>query len=440
MRWLFETLVGRTVVVLLLGIATVQGSSLWFYEATLNSEAVLANEKQLAERLTAIYRAVLHIPPRDRDALTHDLAGGVIEAHWGLQRRASADPLATETWAGLRDRLVAAVPAWAENGLVIGSDQANASSHLAAISMQLPDGSWLNVDLLASHSHHSRSDSAILSTTLMAFGVVIVAVLLIRWLTRPLERFAEAARKLYASADRAPVPETGPYEIRTLAHAFNEMQGRIRRLITARTQALAAVSHDLKTPLTRLRMRIDEIGNAETQRAIAADLSEMEAMIDATLSYLRGDRSDEEMRPVDLIAIIATIADDARDAGDSVSLDAPRSIVVHGRHLALKRALTNLIQNAIKYGGVAAITVRAEHGQARVCVADEGPGIPDQDMDAMFEPFVRLDHSRNRGSGGFGLGLTIANEIVRAHGGTISLANRTEGGLCVTVLLEAQSD
>ncbi|MBN8938361.1 MAG: HAMP domain-containing protein [Rhizobiales bacterium] len=440
MRWLFETLVGRTVVVLLLGIATVQGTSLWFYEATLNSAAVLANEKQLAERLTVIYRTVLRIPQRDRDAVTHDLAGGVIEAHWSLQRRAVADPHAAEAWAGLRDRLVGLVPAWAEGGLVIGVDQANAASHLAAISMQLPDGSWLNIDLLASHAHHPRSDSTILSTTLLALGVVIAAVLMIRWLTRPLELFAEAARTLYASTDRVPVPETGPWEIRTLARAFNEMQGRIRRLVTARTQALAAVSHDLKTPLTRLRMRIEEIGNGETRASIAADLTEMERMIDATLSYLRGDRSDEEMRPVDLVAIIETITDDARDAGGRASLDAPRSIVVFGRHLALKRALTNIVQNAIKYGDCADIRVRAEPGRVRISVADEGPGIPEAEMDAMFEPFVRLDQSRNGDTGGFGLGLTIANEIIAAHGGTISLENRRERGLEVTILLARPED
>lgn len=435
MRWLFETLVGRTVIVLLLGIATVQGTSLWFYEATLNNEAVLANEKQLADRLTAIYRAVVRLPPRDRDAVTHDLAGGVIEAHWGLQQRAAADPQAAEAWAGLRDRLVALVPAWADDGLIVGADQTNAGSHLAAISMQLPDGSWLNIDLLATHIHHRRSDSAILSTTLMALGVVIVAVLMIRWLTRPLELFAEAARNLYASADRVPVPETGPREIKTLARAFNEMQGRIRRLVTARTQALAAVSHDLKTPLIRLHMRIEEIGNTETRASISADLSEMERMIDATLSYLRGDRSEEEMRPVDLIAIVETIADDARDIGGTVGVDAPRSIVVQGRLLALKRALTNVVQNAIKYGGVADIRIRAEHGLARICIGDDGPGIPEDKMEEMFEPFVRLDHSRNSDSGGFGLGLTIANEIVRAHGGTVSLENRKTGGLVVTVLL-----
>jgi len=439
-RWLFETLVGRTVIVLLLGIATVQGGSLWFYEATLNSEAVLANEKQLADRLTGIYRAILRIPPRDRDAATHDLAGGVIEAHWGPLQRAAADPHASEKWAGLRDRLIGLVPAWAEAGLIIGTDQTNAGSHLAAISMQLPDGSWLNVDLLASHIHHPRSYSAILSTTLMALGVVIGAVLMIRWLTRPLELFAEAARNLYASADRVPVPETGPLEIKTLARAFNEMQGRIRRLMTARTQALAAVSHDLKTPLTRLRMRIDEVGNAETRASIETDLSEMERMIDATLSYLRGDRSEEERRPVDLIAIIETITDDIRDAGGRVSLDAPRSIVVSGRHLALKRALTNIVQNAIKYGDAADIRVRAEPGLARVCVADEGPGIPEAEMDAMFEPFVRLDQSRNGDCGGFGLGLTIANEIIAAHDGTISLENRQTGGLEVTVLIQRLSD
>lgn len=440
MKWLFETLVGRTVIVLLLGIMTVQGASLWYYEATLNNETVLASEKQLADRIISIYRAVLHAPERDRDGVTHDLAGGVIEAHWGRQPNAIADPKVMSTWNGLRERLIALNAEFANDALIVGVDRLDTTSHLASISMRLGDGSWVNVDLVPSHGQHVRSDSAILSTSLMALGVVIVTILLIRWLTRPLETFERAARTLYASTDRAPVPEQGPREIRTLARAFNEMQARIRRLVSARTQALAAVSHDLKTPLTRLRMRLDEVGHAETRNAIATDLAEMESMIDATLSYLRGDRSDEEMRPVDLVAILGTISDDAQDAGAEASLQSPRSIVVRGRHLALKRALSNIVQNAIKYGGRAGIVARAEHDKARVTVEDDGPGIPEEDMDAMFEPFTRVDRSRNRDTGGFGLGLTIASEIVQAHGGTITLENRAEGGLRVTVLLPREPD
>ena len=440
MRWLFETLVGRTVIVLLLGIATVQGASLWYYEATLNNETVLASEKQLADRIIAIYRAVLHAPERDRDGITHDLAGGVIEAHWARQPNAVADEKVMSTWHGLRERLIALNGEFANGALIIGVDRLDTTSHLASISMRLGDGSWVNVDLVPSHGQHVRSDSAILSTSLMALGVVIVTILLIRWLTRPLDLFSKAARTLYTSTDRAPVPETGPREIRTLARAFNEMQARIRRLVGARTQALAAVSHDLKTPLTRLRMRLDEVSNAETRQAIATDLAEMESMIDATLSYLRGDRSDEELRPVDVVAILGTISDDAQDAGAEVGLQSPRSIVVRGRHLALKRAITNIVQNAIKYGGRAAIVARAEHDKARITVEDDGPGIPEADMEAVFEPFTRVERSRNRDTGGFGLGLTIASEIIQAHGGTITLENRAEGGLRVTMLLPRQAD
>jgi len=435
-RWLFETLVGRTIVVLLLGIVTVQATSLWFYEATLNSEAMLANEERLADRLVAIYRSVMRVAPRDRDAAAHDLAGGVIEAHWSVQQRAVASPQSAEAWSSLRTRLADLVPALSDQGLVIGTDQSNEGSlHLAVISMQLPDASWVNIGLLAPHLHHSRSNSTILSTTLMALGVVIITVLLIRWLTRPLGLVADAARNLYASADRIPVPETGPREIKALASAFNEMQDRIRRLVNARTQALAAVSHDLKTPLTRLRMRIEDIGSKKTRASIEADLSEMERMVDATLTYLRGDRADEEMKPVDLVAIVETLADDAQDAGHSVNVEAPRTIVVLGRHLALKRAITNIVQNAVKYGGVAEIRIAEQDGRAVIVVEDQGPGIPAEKVETMFEPFVRLDDSRNSETGGLGLGLTIANEIVRAHGGSIALENRLEGGLRATIQL-----
>jgi len=213
------------------------------------------------------------------------------------------------------------------------------------------------------------------------------------------------------------------------------MQDRIRRLVAARTRALAAVSHDLKAPLTRLRIRANDIGSTETRIAVEADLAEMERMIDATLTYLRGDRSGEETLSVDLMAIIETIVNEAEDLGGKTTVRGPRSLVVVGRYLALKRALTNVVDNAIRYGKRADIDVTADAGNAVIVVTDSGPGIPDRYIEVIFEPFVRLEPSRNHATGGIGLGLTIANEIFRSHGGTIDVFNVSTGGLRVVMRL-----
>jgi signal transduction histidine kinase len=218
--------------------------------------------------------------------------------------------------------------------------------------------------------------------------------------------------------------------------AFNRMQARIDRLIADRTQALAAVSHDLRTPLARMRLRAGFVEDPAAARALDADIDEMEAMIEATLAYLSGDATVEERRPADLVAMLETIVDDAADAGASVTYEGPAQARHPCAPVTLKRAFANLVDNAVKHGG-GRVTVRlADGGEALVVtVEDDGPGIPVAEHDSVFEPFRRLETSRNRGTGGTGLGLTIARRAVEAHGGTITLRNRDGGGLSVGVTL-----
>ena len=223
--------------------------------------------------------------------------------------------------------------------------------------------------------------------------------------------------------------------MRHAAQAFNRMQARIDRLIADRTQALAAVSHDLRTPIARLRLRAGFIEDTEAQRQIDADLDEMEAMITATLAYLRGDAEQEQLRVTDLAAILETLCDDATDAGRLVSYDGPSQARLACRPIAIKRALANLIDNAVKYGGAARVTLRDRGTLVEVAVEDGGPGIPEAEIEAAFEPFRRLDPSRNPESGGSGLGLTIARQVAERHGGTVSLRNRAGGGLVATLTL-----
>jgi signal transduction histidine kinase len=431
-----DSLAARTIIVLLLGIGIVHVASLWTYQNSLTREAELADQARLADRLLTIKRSVMRVPAAEREAVAHDLSGGPIEAHWSRNEHAIAGGPGSAEWDGLGARLRELAPELAEDGLIIGANRKlEDDPHLALISMRLPDASWINVSLVALSPRAPSGHGTLLSTTLMALGATLVSVFLVRWLTKPLSAFAEAAKRFYQSAGVVPVAESGPREVRALASAFNDMQRRIARLIDDRTQALAAVSHDLKTPITRLRFRVDDIADPAVRQAAQADLDDMERMLDQTLAFLRGDRADEEIKPVDLRAILETVTGDLSDAGRPVTLTGSASAILPGRRLALKRAFGNLIDNALKYGGRAMIRAEDAPDAVTVVIEDEGPGIPEADHERALAPFVRLEPSRNQETGGFGLGLTIAHAIISGHKGALMLANRPEGGLAVTVRL-----
>ncbi len=432
-----DSLVLRALAVMLIGIGLVHVASLWTYQHSLTREIELSNDARLADRLLTIKRAVMRVPPAEREAVAHDLSGGPIEAHWSRTEHAIPGGPGSSAWDGLGARLREAAPELADDALVIGANRRLADDpHLALVSMRLPDETWVNVSLVSWKPRVDGGHGALLSTTLMALGAMLVSVLLVRWLARPLSDFTEAARRFYQQRDMTLVPEEGPREVRALASAFNDMQRRITRLVDDRTQTLAAVSHDLKTPITRLRFRIEEIGDGAARDAIAADLDEMERMLDQTLAYLRGDRAGEETKPVDLVAILASLVSDLADAGRKVTLAGAATAVVPGRRLSLKRAFANLIDNALKYGGAAEIEVRTGDS-LEIAIRDRGPGIAPADIERAFAPFVRLEPSRNQETGGFGLGLAIAQAIVEGHGGTLTLANHPEGGLVATIRLPA---
>jgi signal transduction histidine kinase len=283
-------------------------------------------------------------------------------------------------------------------------------------------------------AHASSGHGMLLSTSVMAVGIVLLSVLIARWLTRPIQKMASAVHALNPDSESAKVPEKGPWEVRELGRAFNDMQCRIKHLIDERTRALAAVSHDLRTPLTRLKLRLEDV-NPATASAMAADIDELEQMIEATLSYLKGDNAGEEPRQIDLAALLETLAADATDGGYEVSVSGPRSLIVFGGRIGLKRAFSNIIQNALKYGDRARVSISVLLEAVQVQVDDDGPGIPPDKLSLVLEPFVRLEDSRSRETGGAGLGLAIAKANIKTDGGSLSLSNRPEGGLRVLVTL-----
>jgi len=280
----------------------------------------------------------------------------------------------------------------------------------------------------------------VFSTSAMAIGIVLVSIVLVRGFTAPLSRLARAADRIGRDMSVPPLSEKGPREVRHAARAFNEMQARIRRLVEDRTQTLAAISHDLKTPITRLRLRAEFVEDQETRAKMTRDLDEMETMIDQALAFLRGDGRDETSKPVDISAMLEAIASDLADMGRPIYVSAVPESVLRCKPLALKRALINLIENALKYGGAARIRLDREPDLVRLTIDDEGPGIPESEREKVFSPFYRREESRNRETGGTGLGLTIARAVVRALGGDITLSDAPQKGLRVEVTLPQSHD
>ncbi len=249
-----------------------------------------------------------------------------------------------------------------------------------------------------------------------------------RWLTRPVQRLAEAAQALGHEGSTPPVPEEGPREFRQASRVFNQMQARIRQQLAERDRFVAAVSHDLRTPLTRLRLRTEALAQASERERMGRDIAEMDAMITATLEHLRGAAHAEPLAKVDVRALIDSMADDYLDTGHEIAVDG-RCAPLQVRPGALRRCLDNLVGNALRYGGGAQVSVLDLGTAVRITVRDHGPGLPAQELASVMEPFYRVEPSRNRASGGMGLGLSIARDIALRHGGTLVLRNATGGGL-----------
>ncbi|GAA0592421.1 hypothetical protein GCM10009416_33500 [Craurococcus roseus] len=428
-EWLWPaSLAGRITLTMLAGLLAIHLGSLWLLEQGVLGAAEDGREEQVAERLATARRTIGSLPEEVRGTAAGALSSPDLDIAW--HRAASAAAPVEQGLEPLRARLRELVPDVAELHVgYVGAERRIGGG------MRLADGSWIAFAAPAPNRLEASPHASLASLSAMALGIVLASVLVVRWITKPLRRLATAAEDFGKGAAPVPMPEDGPREVHDAARAFNAMQARIHRLVSDRTQALAAVSHDLRTPIQRLRLRAGFLDDAEAQRSIDADLDEMEAMVEATLAFLRGDADGEEPRPTDLAAILRTLCDDAADRGADVAFTGPDHVSLRLRPVAAKRAFANLIDNAVKYGGAARVTLRDAPAAAVVSVEDDGPGIPEAAMAAVFEPFRRLEASRNRGTGGTGLGLTIARRAVEGHGGTIALANRPGGGLLVTVRL-----
>jgi signal transduction histidine kinase len=301
------------------------------------------------------------------------------------------------------------------------------------VAMPLPDGQWLSFATNLPDSGPAFSRQFLVSMAVMAIIILGVSIWVVRRVTAPLASLAGAAERLGRDVTAPPLPETGTIETRQASRAFNDMQVRLRNLIENRTRLLAAISHDLRTPLTLLRLRAENVGDREERDKMLATIAEMDSMIEATLKFARDEAEAEPPRPTDLTALLQSITDDMSDAGLPVTMEPAQPIIYECRPTALKRALTNLIDNAVKYGKGAHAAIDSTSTTIEITIDDEGSGVPESELKRVFEPFYRIEESRNRDTGGVGLGLAIAQSAVQAHGGQVTLSNRPAGGLRAVV-------
>lgn len=304
------------------------------------------------------------------------------------------------------------------------------------LSLQLSQDSWLNATYRITAPQGIWAKATLLSLFLMGLAVCGVTFMVVRRITRPLATLAAAADALGRGEDGPELKSTGPLEIQTTTTAFNQMRDRLHRFVDDRTRMLAAISHDLRSPLTSLRLRAEMIEDPEIKSKILETLLEMQNMTEATLAFASDDANKEETRDTDLNALIDSITLDLQDMGQDVSFTPPQDTITYRcRLFALKRAIRNLVENAVRYGERARITQSQTEQSIHITIEDDGPGIPPENLDRVFEPFVRLETSRNLVTGGIGLGLAIARNIIHAHGGEIRLENGKDKGLKVVVIL-----
>ncbi len=303
--------------------------------------------------------------------------------------------------------------------------------------LRQPDGRWRSVQSPGRRLSTEFKTHVALLILAGLLANVPLALWFSRALSAPIQRFAEAADRLGRNPDAAPLKRSGPSEIVRAADSFNAMQARLNRLVNERTHMVAAIAHDLRTPLARLSFRLEGL-QAPLREKTLADIEEMKAMISAALDFIQNDRHRGERAMLDFRLLVESVVDNAADIGADAELVPGPPVTVDGDPLALRRMVMNLVENALKYGRCARLQLRREHDECVLWIDDDGPGIDPSQREQLLLPFVRGESSRNRDTGGIGLGLSVAHSIVLAHGGDLSLDNRDEGGLRVSVRLPCQ--
>jgi signal transduction histidine kinase len=470
-------LAGQLITLLLLALILSQAASVLIFLDERRFAIRAAERKQILERTASVVRLIESTPPALHGQIVRSASTGHLrfwladeraartdDAHRGdnhLQRRLQSlidDGLVREVvvdlsdddglWRVRRDDddggLGEVVPARADEIGPDGGDdeeqRRRGPRHRRApssllISARLDDGQWLNVGMSVPSPSPRWALPSLLSMGVMAVALSLIVIFMVRRITRPMAQLAAAAESVGRGETVAPLAERGPVDVRQTTRAFNRMHDRLQRFVQDRTRMLAAISHDLRTPITSLRLRAEFVEDDEMRAKILETLDEMQRMTEATLAFAREEAAREDTRTVDLGALIESLCDDLAEMGLDVAFAGADKTPYPCRPVGLKRAIRNLVENAVAYGERARVALERRADEFAIVIDDDGPGISEADFERVFAPFVRLEESRSQETGGIGLGMAIARSIVRGHGGDIGLANREGGGLRVTVRL-----
>ena len=401
---------------------------------------------RLLERADDIARIIESVPKQQRPSLTDAAGGETFRVDWYPVASTVTAMLDAAAELRTRDDLSGA-PAGQPRRRAVEFNSSDRDPSLVTLfktmghphayflALALHDGSWLVFtapNRLWGVSHQAR---IAISLALVIVSVSVVSAIATHFLAAPIRQFTQAVRRFGTDPRAASVPEVGPRELRTSIAAFNAMQAQIQSFVEDRTTMLAAISHDLRTPLTKMRLRGELIEDQEQRARLFRDVDDMRAMVESALAFFRDDIGDEATTSFDFPELLRTIADDFSDHGCEVAYRGVPRLAFVGRPFALRRAFTNLVDNAAKYGRAPELELARRGDRIMVMVRDSGPGIPPEAAERVFAPFFRLEQSRNRATGGVGLGLTSARAVIRAHGGDITLSNQRAGGLEVRISL-----
>ena len=446
-RLLPNSLVGQ--VTLLIAVALLIAQAVNF--ALLLNEGQRArlaqSERPALSRVAGAVQATAAAPEMQRRPLMRSLSGG--GARFTVARSSLVERQALARDAKVEQRLAATLR---EVGFAVTEVQAGEAQvqrmrpadargrdagarRLLLVSVRLPDGQWLNGRFVM-----RRPDTGfawrLLAATLALYAIVLGAVLLIaRRIARPLREMTAAAEAFGGRDAGFHIRPHGPADLRRLASAFNDMRTRVVELIADKDRMIGAIGHDLRTPLASLRIRAEAVADEAERARMIATIENLDQTLDDILALARAGQPSEAERAVDLGALAEAVTEEFVDLGQEVSFEPGERVVASVRPNSLRRAIRNLVENAVKYGEAASVSVSAAGGEARISIEDRGPGIAPGDLERVTDPFYRLEPSRSRATGGSGLGLAIARTIAESQGGRLELANLADGGLSAAILL-----
>jgi signal transduction histidine kinase len=394
------------------------------------------SESGLLDKLAVIIRMVEAADPAQRASLAQSAGDGSFSVSWSVNRANFELPAIKDNTLHSGEEVFERLLTWPQRRVegFEPADWPGPGGHYGLL-VELTDRSWLMFSAPSRSWGLAEGPRTLILLVLMLISTALVTLIATRRLARPLEHFALGARRFGADFRAPPIEPVGPDEIRQAILAFNGMQAQLRHFIQDRTQMLAAISHDLRAPLTRLRLRGEFIEDNDQQQKLFRDVDEMHAMINTALEFFRDDARLEQATHLDLSELLQTLVDDYRDQSIDVTFSGPPRLVYFGRPLGLKRVMTNLVENAIHYGVEPEIELQQDAARVTIRVLDRGPGLPEGFHEQVFLPFFRLEGSRNKSTGGVGLGLSTARAIVLEHGGTLTLVDRQGGGLEAVLVL-----